>query len=81
MEYIGWTGSILFAICGLPQAIECYRNKNANGLSWGFLLCWFFGELFTMIYIIPKMDMPLLFNYSLNMVFLIIILYYKIKGR
>jgi len=81
MEIIGWIGSILFAICGLPQAIECHKAGHSRGLSWIFLLCWFFGEIFTIIYIFPKMDMPLLFNYVLNMVFLLVMLYYKIKPR
>jgi uncharacterized protein with PQ loop repeat len=81
MEIIGWIGSILFAICGLPQAIECYKAGHSRGLSWAVLLCWFFGEIFTIIYVFPKMDLPLLFNYVLNMVFLIVMLYYKIKPR
>lgn len=81
MEIIGWIGSILFAVCGLPQAIECYKAGHSRGLSWAFLLCWFGGEVFTIIYIFPKADYPLLFNYALNMVFLSVMLYYKIKPR
>jgi uncharacterized protein with PQ loop repeat len=79
MEIIGWIGSILLAFCGLPQAIESYRTKSSEGLTWGLLLMWFWGEIFTIIYIIPKWHWPLIFNYTANIIFLLVILYYKIK--
>ena len=79
MDNIGWIGSILLAFCGLPQAIESYKTKSSAGLTWGFISMWFVGELCTFAYIIPKMDLPLLFNYSANIIFLIIIIYYKIR--
>ena len=66
MEIIGWTGSILFAICGIPQALDSFKRGNSEGLTWAFLLMWFFGEVLTLIYVIPKLDWPLLFNYSCN---------------
>ena len=81
MEYIGWIGSILFAICGLPQALQSFKQGHSNGLTWSFLLMWFFGELFTLIYIIPKQDWPLIFNYTMNMGFLLVILKFKIWKR
>jgi uncharacterized protein with PQ loop repeat len=81
MDIIGYIGSILLAICGLPQAIESFKTKSSEGLTWGFILLWFFGELFTFAYIIPKMDLPLLINYSANIIFLIIIIYYKVNPK
>jgi uncharacterized protein with PQ loop repeat len=81
IEFSGWLGSALLAFCGLPQAIESYQNKNSDGLTWGFLLMWSIGEICTIIYILPKLDLPLLFNYSANVVFLSIIIYYKIFGK
>ena len=78
MEIIGWIGSILLAFCGLPQAIESYRTKSSEGLTWGLLLMWFWGEIFTIIYIIPKWHWPLIFNYTANIIFLVIIIYYKL---
>jgi len=81
LEIAGWVGSILFALCGLPQAIACWRNGNSDGLDWTFLLAWFFGEVLTIIYVLPKMDMPLLFNYFLNLLFLFVMLWYKIFPR
>jgi len=81
MDIIGYIGSIMLAICGLPQAIESFKTKSSEGLTWGFILLWFFGELFTFAYIIPKMDLPLLINYSANIIFLIIIIYYKVNPK
>lgn len=79
MEYIGWIGSILLAFCGLPQAWESYKTKSSAGLTWGFIGMWFMGEIFTVIYIIPKWHWPLIFNYTANIIFLSIIIYYKIR--
>lgn len=81
METIGWIGAILFALCGLPQAWECYRTGNSRGLSWGFLGMWFGGEILTIIYVWPKGDIPLLFNYFLNLVFLLVMVKFKIWER
>ena len=81
MEFLGWFGSILLAFCGLPQAVESYKTKCSDGLTWGFLFMWFSGELLTFAYVLPKLDLPLIFNYSANIIFLIIIIYYKIKPK
>ena len=81
MEIIGYIGSIMLAICGLPQAIESFKTKSSEGLTWGFLGLWFFGEIFTFVYVLPKMDFPLLINYSVNIIFLGIILYFKINPK
>lgn len=81
METIGWIGSILLAFCGLPQAIESYKTKSSAGLTWGFIGMWLIGELLTVIYIIPQMVLPLLFNYTANIIFVSIIVYYKIKPK
>jgi uncharacterized protein with PQ loop repeat len=81
MEYIGWIGSILLAFCGLPQAIESYKTKNSDGLTWSFLIMWGAGELFTIVYIIPKWHWPLIFNYTANIIFISVIVYYKLKPK
>lgn len=81
MENIGWLGSILLAFCGLPQAIESIKTKSSEGLTWGFIGMWFIGEICTFIYILPKMDLPLLLNYTANIIFLSIIIFYKLLPR
>ena len=81
LETSGIIGALMFAFCGLPQAITCIKTGNSQGLSWSFLIMWFFGEVFTIIYILPKHDYILLTNYILNFGFLLIMLKYKIKPR
>ena len=78
METIGWLGSILLAFCGLPQAIESFKTKSSDGLTWGFISMWFIGEILTIIYILPQMVLPLIFNYTANIIFLSVIIYFKI---
>ena len=78
MENIGWLGSILLAFCGLPQALESIKTKSSEGLTWGFIGMWFLGEILTFIYILPKLDLPLLFNYTANIIFLSIIIFFKL---
>lgn len=74
----GWLGSFLLAFCGLPQAINCFMKKSSEGITWGLIIMWFFGEIFTLLYVLPKLDAPLLFNYISNIIFLVIIAFYKI---
>jgi uncharacterized protein with PQ loop repeat len=81
MENIGWLGSILLAFCGLPQAVESYKTKSSEGLTWGFIGMWFIGEICTFIYILPKMDLPLLLNYTANIIFLAVIIFYKMLPK
>ena len=81
MESIGWLGSILLAFCGLPQAIESIKTKSSEGLTWGFIGMWFIGEICTFVYILPKMDLPLLLNYTANIIFLAIIIFFKLYPK
>lgn len=77
----GWIGSICFAICGAPQAYMSYKTGNSNGISWGLLILWMIGECSMIIYIVPKGDMPLLFNYTGNLLFVGTIIKYKLFPR
>jgi len=81
MEVIGWTGNILLSLCGLPLAIQSIRQGHSKGISWWFLGMWGIGELLTLIYIAPMNSLPLIVNYSLNTIFISIIIYYKHKGE
>ena len=78
---LGWLGAILFAACGIPQAVKCVTDGHSEGLSWAFLLMWLGGEILTIVYVWPKSDWPLIFNYLFNLVCLAIMLVYKLKPR
>lgn len=81
MEYLGWIGSFLFAMCGAPAAYASYKEGHSNGMNWAFLLMWFGGEVCTILYVLPKQDWPLLFNYLFNFVFLCVIIWFKLFPR
>lgn len=80
-EIMGWLGSICLAICGIPQAYQSYKDKHSDGISWGFVLLWAFGEVFALAYVYDKLDLPLLLNYATNILILGVILYYKVKPQ
>jgi len=82
-KMIGWIGAIAFAICGLPQAVKSIQDGHSNGLAWGFLGLWLIGELFTIYYVWEdkRKLAPLIFNYCLNIVFLGVIIFYKVFPR
>lgn len=83
IEFVGWFGSILFALCALPQALKCWNDGHARGLSNSFLWLWLLGEASMIVYTVFKLngDLPLLFNYMLNMSFLMLIMRYKYWPR
>lgn len=78
LDTLGWLGGILLAFSAVPQALESYKYKNSDGLTWGFLLLWFWGEVLMLIYLIPKQDIILIANYTINLLLVIIILRYKL---
>jgi len=81
IETIGWLSSLLFCICGAPQAYKSWKQKSSNGISTSFLLMWLGGEILGIVYILPKNDFPILVNYIINLFFISIILYYKINDK
>jgi len=80
-ELSGWLGGFLLAICGFPQMVKSIRDGNSKGIDWTFLIFWFSGEILTLIYVMPKKDLPLILNYIVNIIFVLVIGYYKISPR
>lgn len=78
IEIIGYISSLLLAICALPQFIRTLRTGHSKNIDVPMYFIWAFGEIFGIIYVSFKhgMDLPLLLNYSVNLVFLLTILYY-----
>jgi len=76
-EIIGWTGGILLAICGFPQMIKSIRDGHSRGLEWSFIMMWYFGEIFSLVYIWPRENCPMIMNFSLTIMFITVIIYYK----
>lgn len=78
IEFIGWLGSVCFAVCGAPQAYHCYKTGNGKGISKPFIWIWLAGEILTMpyIYFTHGLDPIIFFNLTLNTIFILIILFY-----
>ena len=76
---MGWLGSICLAICGLPQAWSSYKDKHSHGVSWAFLALWALGEIFAMVYVYGRIDIPMMLNYGTNILILAVMIYYKVK--
>ena len=87
VEVMGWLGATCFSFCGLPQAIKTYQTKSASDFSWAFLLLWWFGEIFTFVYVfmtnLAKDDFqyPLLANYVLNFIIICYLFYAKVQYK
>lgn len=89
MKIVSWTGSTLLSICGAPLAIESYRDKSSSRVSWSFLLMWGSGEALTLVYITALQIkspsgfnlIPLLLNYGCNILFIGVIVYYKLFDK
>jgi uncharacterized protein with PQ loop repeat len=85
LQLIGWLGAFFLATCGLPQAWKTFHTKKCDDISWGFLMFWFWGEIFTLSYIIldnlksGNLQPPLYFNYGLNISILLYLIYAKIS--
>ena len=77
-ELLGWCSSICFAICAFPQAWVCYKQGHGRGISRKFMWIWLGGELFAFPYTLISFgwQWPIMFNLTLNTIFLIVILYY-----
>ena len=78
MELIGYLGGILLALCALPEVYESYK-RGYSKMNLLFLGLWSSGELLTLIYVYPTAKIPLIFNYSFNLLCLLVIIYYRTK--
>lgn len=75
IESVGWLGFMLLALCGVLQLLTTIKTKTFDGLSISFVIVWFVGEVFALIYVISKgFSFSLLLNYAVNMVVCIWIL-------
>ncbi len=82
-DVLGWVGSIMFAVCGVPQAWQCIKNKNAYGINSLFIFLWFLGEVFYIISVLLKFGFVswMMFNYILNIICILVIGFYLVKDK
>ena len=80
MKLLAWLGSIALALCALPQAIKCVRDRSAAGLSWWFLGLWTVGELCMLGYALGTRQTALAVNYGANLALLAVMWRYKCQN-
>ena len=82
-DFIGWIGSIAFAICGIPQAWECHKNRSARGISPFFVILWLIGEVCYVASVLMKFGWVnwMMFYYMANIISITVIIYYLLMGR
>jgi uncharacterized protein with PQ loop repeat len=76
-EIIGYLALIILLICNIPQVVKSLKTHVFDGLSILSIVLKLTGFIFLLIYILldDKLQLPLLLNYVLNSLGLIIILY------
>ncbi|MFA6321122.1 MAG: PQ-loop repeat-containing protein [Candidatus Omnitrophota bacterium] len=79
-QVLGWTATILFTVCYIPQMIKTYRTKTIDGLSFRLLFISIIANIVALWYATLIKQPPLQIKYLLAMVFLggCIYLYLKI---
>lgn len=74
---LGWAGSLLLALCAIPQAYKSFKEKRTVGISPAFLWMWMGGEVMAAIYVYcEKYSLPLMLNYISNIVLITIIIWF-----
>lgn len=80
IDVLGYISAFLFAFCGVPQAYKSWRDGNSAGMSALFLWMWLAGEVGMLAYTILAIELqpaiPLLLNYVLNLIVLLVIMKY-----
>ena len=79
MNNIGLIGSLFLTFCAVPEIIRTIKDKECH-LGWGFLMMWFIGEIFCIFYGFQLAEIPLIINYSFNLLVVTIMVFYKIKN-
>jgi hypothetical protein len=72
-------GSIMLALCGLPEMIRTIQDRRCH-VGWLMLLLWLFGEILLFIFACNTKQYVLLINYVANITFVSVMIYYKIYG-
>lgn len=80
LEILGWIAHMSLALCAVPQTVQAIRTKSSAGVNSWFLALWLIGEVFALAYVLTKdSDIIQMTNYIVNLLFLLPIIYYKIK--
>jgi uncharacterized protein with PQ loop repeat len=79
MEMIGYLGSLLLTVCGIPEVIRTIKDNKCH-LGWSMIVLWSLGEVFMVVYAFYLGNGPLIMNYVFNFFVVGVMLFYKIKA-
>lgn len=66
-EVLGWLGLALIGFAAIPQTLQVLRQGHAEGMSWVYISCAWFGFAFLFVYAITTRVGPaLVLNYALQ---------------
>ncbi len=70
-----------FAVCGLPLVWQCVVNRSAKDVNSVFLALWSIGEVCYVVQVMVDYGFVpwMMFNYLMNILFIAVILYFKVK--
>ncbi len=82
-DILGWTATVLFTICYIPQMVKTHRMKTVEGLSFRLLFISFVANIIALWYATLIKQPPLQIKYILAMVFVgaCIYLYLRVHFR
>jgi len=80
-DFFGWVYSIAFALSALPQSSKSIKEGHSDGVAEGTLILWALGEIAGTIYGFHLMQWPIIANCSFNIVFIGIIVWYRLFPR
>lgn len=85
IEFFGWSYTVCFAICYIPQLVKSFITKKVDDVSLSLFVLSLFGYICALIYAIYKLEsnLILLLNYSFggfcSLLMIILFLLYKKK--
>jgi len=82
-DLVGWIGSVLFAVCGAPQALKSFREGHSRGMSPAFMAFWLAGELCYLYSTVAKFGFVswLVVNFLGNIFFVLVIIFFALFPR
>lgn len=82
-KLLGWAGAGVFAFCAVPQVVQTLKEGHARNLNSLFLWMWLWGAILCAAGSILDVGVVpwLLFNYSMNLLCVVILLRYKLFPR
>jgi uncharacterized protein with PQ loop repeat len=86
-QILGWTATLLFTVCYIPQIIKTLTTRTVDGLSFWLLFIQLIANVVALAYATLIAQTPLQVKYVLAMAFLMVTIgvflrvYYQTRGK